>query len=138
MLRVLAKVTTGIFRYQGDLTFRLRQRVAEERTDFQKRRAHEDFRGQRTHIERGARGFIPLVSTCTEAIAPQSHLVMKRFIEKPEKQNLPASVVADCLRCRLSFALLRMTVLCIRTTRSKKLQVEIDIKLTVVAARMDL
>ena len=64
---------------------------------------------------------------------------MKRLAEKPsEKQNLPVSVVSGWLQCRLSFALLRTTLLCVRATRSKKLQVDNNIELAVVAARMDL
>lgn len=65
---------------------------------------------------------------------------MKRLAEKlSEKQNLPVAVVSGWLRCRLSFALLRTTLLCLRATRSsKKLQVENNIEFAVVAARMDL
>ena len=83
--------------------------------------------------------FNPLVFTCTGGMGPQSHMVMKRLAEKlSEKQDLPAAVVSGWLRCRLSFALLRTTLLCVRATRSKKLQVENNIELAVVAARMDL
>ena len=80
-----------------------------------------------------------LVFTCTGGMVPKSHLVIKRLAEKlSEKQNLPVSVVSGWLRCRLSFALLRTTLLCVRSTRSKKLQVENNIELAVVAVRMDL
>ena len=89
------------------------------------------------NVERG--DFHPLVFTCTGGMAPASHMVMKRLAEKlSEKQNLPVSVVSGWLRCRLSFALLRTTILCVRATRSKKLHVENNIELAVVAARMDL
>ncbi len=48
-------------------------------------------------------------------------------------------MVSGWLRCMLSFALLHTTILCIIATRSsKKLQVENNIELAVVAARMDL
>ena len=83
--------------------------------------------------------FTPLVFTCTGGMAPKCHLVIKRLAEKMSmKQNLSFSVVSGWLRCRLSFALLRTTLLCVRSTRSKKLQVENNIELAVVAARMDL
>jgi hypothetical protein len=89
------------------------------------------------NVERG--DFNPLVFSCTGGMAPHSHMVMKRLAEKlSDKQNLPISVVSGWLRCRLSFALLRTTLLCVRSTRSKKLQVENNIELAVVAARMDL
>ena len=58
--------------------------------------------------------FNPLVFTCSGGMAPQSHLVLKRLAEKlSEKQNLKLSVVSGWLRCRLSFALLRTTLLCV-------------------------
>ena len=82
--------------------------------------------------------FNPLVFTCTGGMAPQRHLVMKRLAEKlSEKQNMPVSVVSGWLRCRLSFALLRTTLLCVRATRYKKLHVENNIELAVAVTRMD-
>src|SRR5689334_8340338 len=66
--------------------------------------------------------FNPLVFTCSGGVAPQCHLVIKRLAEKlSQKQNLKLSVVSGWLRCRLSFALLRTTLLCVRATRRKKI-----------------
>jgi hypothetical protein len=82
--------------------------------------------------------FTPLVFTCTGGMAPQSHMVMKRLAEKlSEKQNLHVSVVSGWLRCRLSFALLRTTLLCVRATRCKKMYIENNIELAVAVTRMD-
>jgi len=82
--------------------------------------------------------FTPLVFTCTGGMAPQSHLVMKRLAEKlSTKQNIHVSVVSGWLRCRLSFALLRTTLLCVRATRSKKLNVENNIELAVAVTKME-
>ena len=82
--------------------------------------------------------FNPLVFTCTGGMAPQSHLVMKKLAEKlSEKQNIHVSVVSGWLRCRLSFALLRTTLLCIRATRCKKMVIENNIELAVAVTRMD-
>src|SRR3954454_12237467 len=82
--------------------------------------------------------FNPLVFTCTGGMAPQSHLVMKRLAEKmSEKQNVHLSVVSGWLRCRLSFALLRTTLLCVRATRYKKLNIENNIELAVAVTRME-
>ena len=70
-------------------------------------------------------------------MAPQCHLVIKRLAEKlSQKQNLQLSVVG-WLRCRLSFALLRTTLLCVRATRRKKIVYDNNIELAVSAARMD-
>ena len=82
--------------------------------------------------------FNPLVFTCSGGMAPQCHLVIKRLAEKlSQKQNLQLSVVSGWLRCRLSFALLRTTLLCVRATRRKKIVCDNNIELAVVAARMD-
>jgi hypothetical protein len=66
--------------------------------------------------------FTPLVFTTCGGMSPQSHIVLKRLAEKlSTKQNLLFSEVSGWLRCRLSFALLRTTLLCVRATRSKKI-----------------
>ena len=83
--------------------------------------------------------FTPLVFTSTGGMAPRCHLVIKRLAEKmSEKQNISFSVVSGWLRCRLNFALLRTTLLCVRATRSKKVVYDNNIELGVAAARMDL
>jgi hypothetical protein len=88
------------------------------------------------NVERG--DFCPLVFTCSGGMAPRSHLVMKRLAEKlSQKQNLSFSVVSGWLRCRLSFALLRTTLLCVRATRRKKIVCDNNIELAVAATRMD-
>ena len=82
--------------------------------------------------------FNPLVFTCTGGMVPQCQMVVKRLAEKlSKKQNLQFSVVSGWLRCRLSFALLRTTLLCVRATRQKKPVFDNKIELAVVAARMD-
>ena len=82
--------------------------------------------------------FTPLVFTCSGGMAPQSQLVMKKLAEKlSEKQNIHQSVVSGWLRCRLSFALLRTTLLCVRATRQKKIVCDNNIELAMAATRMD-
>jgi hypothetical protein len=82
--------------------------------------------------------FNPLVFTCTGGMAPQTHLVLKKLAEKMSaKQNIQHSVVSGWLRCRLSFALLRTTLLCVRATRCKKVVCENNIELAVAMTRMD-
>ena len=64
--------------------------------------------------------FNPLVFTTAGGMAPQCHLVVKRLAEKIAlKQELHLSVVSGWIRCRLSFALLRTTLMCLRGTRRK-------------------
>ena len=65
--------------------------------------------------------FNPLVFTTAGGMAPQCHLVIKRLATTlSERRGLPNSVVAGWLRCRLSFALLRTTLLCVRGTRARR------------------
>ena len=82
--------------------------------------------------------FNPLVFTCCGGMAPQSHLVLKRLAESmSKKMNLQHSVVSGWLRCRLSFALLRTTLLCVRATRRNSEVYDSNIELAVSAARME-
>ena len=81
--------------------------------------------------------FTPLVFTCAGAIAPQSSVVVKRLAEKlSAKQDIPFSVVSGWLRCRLSFALLRTTLICIRGTRPYRRPAENNIELAVGEAHI--
>jgi hypothetical protein len=96
-----------------------------------------EYKERILNVEHG--DFNPLVFTCSGGMAPQAHIVLKRLAEKmSKKQNLSVSVVSGWLRCRLSFALLRTTLLCVRATRRKKVECDNNIELAVAAARMDL
>ena len=96
-----------------------------------------EYRERIRNVEHG--DFTPLVFTCAGGMAPQSHLVMKRLAERlSKKQNLQVSVVSGWLRCRLSFALLRTTLLCVRASRRKKFVCDNNIELAVSAAHVDL
>src|SRR4051794_8892783 len=65
--------------------------------------------------------FNPLVFTTAGGMAPQCHLVVKRLAATlAEKKGISRSVVSGWLRCRLSFALLRTTLLCVHGTRVKR------------------
>ena len=93
------------------------------------------YRERILQVEHG--DFNPLVFSCTGGMAPQSTIVLKRLAEKISvKQDLCLSVVTGWLRCRLSFALLRTTLLCVRATRHKRHSVENNIELAVSAARI--
>ena len=95
-----------------------------------------EYRERILEVERG--DFNPLVFTCTGGMAPQSQIVMKRLAEQlSKKQNIQQSVVSGWLRCRLSFALLRTTLLCVRATRRKRYVVENNIELAVSEVRIE-
>ena len=81
--------------------------------------------------------FNPLVFSCTGGMAPQSMIVMKRLSEKMAKKlDISQSVVSGWLRCRLSFALLRTTLLCVRATRYKRRTIENNVELAVSEAHI--
>jgi len=82
--------------------------------------------------------FNPLVFTTMGAMAPQCQIVVKKLAEKlSEKQGTNRSVVTGWLRVRLSFALLRTSLQCIRGTRRKKFtNSDINIELAVSQARI--
>ena len=82
--------------------------------------------------------FTPLVFTCSGGMAPQCSMMIKRLAQQlSTKQNLPHSVVSGWLRCRLSFALLRTTILCLRGTRRRRFINENNIELAVNTAQID-
>jgi hypothetical protein len=95
-----------------------------------------EYRARILEVEHG--DFTPLVFTCTGGMAPQCHLVMKRLAEQlSKKQNIQQSVVSGWLRCRLSFALLRTTLLCVRATRRKRFIIDNNIELAVSESRIE-
>ena len=83
--------------------------------------------------------FNPLVFTTAGGMAPQSQLVVKKIAAAlSARRDLPKSVVTGWLRCRLSFALLRTTLLCVRGTRARRhaSDHEANIELGVAAAQI--
>ena len=95
-----------------------------------------EYRERIMEVEHG--DFNPLVFTCSGGMAPQCHLVMKRLAEQmSKKQGIQQSLVSGWLRCKLSFALLRTTLLCVRATRRKRFVVENNIELAVSEGRIE-
>ena len=94
-----------------------------------------EYRERILEVEHG--DFNPLVFTTVGRMAPQSQIVVKKLSEKLAKQSLNQSVVAGWLKVRLSYALLRTTLMCVRGTRRKKfLNIDTNIDLAVSQARM--
>ena len=82
--------------------------------------------------------FNPLVFTTAGGMGPQYHLVVKRLATAiSDRRDIANSVVAGWLRCRLSFALLRTTLLCVRGTRARKFDVDPNIELSVSTTRIE-
>ena len=82
--------------------------------------------------------FNPLVFTTAGGMAPQTQIVIKRIaVALSERKGLPKSVVIGWLRCKLSFALLRTTLLCIHGTRARRsADPEVNIELSMAAGRI--
>ena len=82
--------------------------------------------------------FNPLVFTTAGGMGPQCQLVVKRLAATlSAKKDIPNSVVAGWLRCRLSFALLRTTLLCVSGTRARRVNIDPNIELSVSATHME-
>ncbi len=73
--------------------------------------------GQRiTEVEHG--DFSPMPFSITGGLGPQAEIVTKSLaVRIAAKQNLPKSTVAGWLNCRISFAILRSALVCIRGSR---------------------
>ena len=83
--------------------------------------------------------FMPLVFTRAGGIAPKTLLLLKRLAEliSESKVSLLPNQVSGFLRVRMSFALLRTTILCVRATRRKKFTDESNIELAISSLRID-
>ena len=95
-----------------------------------------EYRERILNVEHG--DFNPLVFTTTGAMAPQCQIVVRKLAERiSERQAIQRSVVSGWLRCRLSFALLRTTLLCVRGTRKSKTNFENNVLLAVSDSKIE-
>ena len=63
----------------------------------------------------------PLVFTCTGGAGPSGTHFIKRLASKiSDHRDMPYSQAVGWLRCRVSFALLRSAIVCLRGSRAKK------------------
>ena len=95
-----------------------------------------EYKARIHEVEHG--DFNPLVFTTMGAMAPQCQVVIKKLAEKLSvKQGTNVSVVTGWLRVRLSFALLRTSIQCVRGSRRKKFaQTDTNVDLAVSQARI--
>ncbi len=79
----------------------------------QKRREYEE---RIREVDRGS--FSPLVLSCAGGIGPCATVFLKRLAAQlASKRDLPYSSTMAWLRCRITFALLRSSILCLRGSR---------------------
>ena len=86
------------------------------RHECEKRRVYEQRVREIEHAS-----FAPFEMSSTGGIGPCATVILKRLgALLAEKHDTPYSSVMGLLRCRLSFALLRSSVMCIRGSRSSR------------------
>ncbi len=84
-----------------------------EEKEKKKRREYEQ---RIREIEHG--DFSPIVFCITGGLGPQADMVTKRLsVRLADKQNVPKSVAAGWINCRISFAILRSALACLRGSR---------------------
>ena len=100
-----------------------------------KRREYEE---RIREVDRGS--FTPLVFSSSGGAGPAATAFLKRLASRlAEKSDIPYSQVAGWLGCRLSFALLRCSILCLRGARAVRAPVELAaLDLAMSEGRIDL
>ena len=84
------------------------------RHEREKRRKYEERIREVEHAS-----FVPLVLSCTGGAGPCATNFLQRLAAlQAEKHHSTYSMVMELLRCRLSFALLRSAITCLRSARS--------------------
>ena len=105
--------------------------------ELHERRKRLEYEERIVNVDRGS--FTPLVFTTTGAAGPMAERFLQRLAGKlTEKDGSKYSVTMAWLRCRLSFALLRGAILCVRGSRSHRQHpVHSKRELAVVESRME-
>ena len=98
-------------------------------------RKNREYRERILQVEHA--DFNPLVFSTSGGMGPQATAVTKQLAKKISDQNdLPESVVMGWLRCRISFAILRSSLVCLRGSRPHRPQETPAIDLTVAEAKI--
>ena len=80
----------------------------------------------------------PLVFTCTGGAGPSGSQFIKRLASKiSDHRDMPYSQAVGWLRCRVSFALLRSAIICLRGSRGKKQGASIQPAIAATHARIN-
>ena len=100
--------------------------------DNEKRRLYEERIRQ---VEGGC--FTPLVFSCSGAAGKTSDVFLKRLASLlSDKRNINYGETMGWLRCRLAFALLRASILCLRGARGKPRSTAVDPSVALAEARV--
>lgn len=94
------------------------------------KRKYREYGERIREVEHG--DFTPLVFSTSGGMGPQAEMVIKRIgMQLAEQQNLTPSVTISWIRCRLSFAILRSSLVCLRGSRPLKKMYEEAVELSV-------
>ena len=100
-------------------------------------RKNREHRARVVQVDHGA--FQPLVFVTSGGMAPAATMVTKRLGSLiATRRDMDFSVVMGWLRTRISFALLRTVLICLRGTRARRVRADdSNIELAVHEAKMD-
>ncbi|MCP4502446.1 MAG: hypothetical protein GY822_21040, partial [Deltaproteobacteria bacterium] len=105
----------------------------EKNFDEKEKKKRREYGQRIREIEHG--DFSPIVFCITGGLGPQADVVTKRLsLRLAEKQNVPRSVAAGGINCRISFAILRSALACLRGSRPYRPKTEEDGCLSLAAA----
>ena len=94
------------------------------------------YRERVRRVEHGT--LTPLVFTCTGGAGPSGTYFIKRLASKiSDHRDMPYSQAVGWLRCRVSFALLRSAIVCLRGSRGKKQGASIQSAIAAAQARIN-
>ena len=98
-------------------------KIVYDRAEKQKVRAYND---RIVNVEHGT--FVPLIFSTSGGIGGQAETFLSCYVIKfRQKNNLKYDEVINVFRCRLSFIILRLVLLCIRGTRKAAPKIENDL-----------
>ena len=90
------------------------------------------------HFEVDGGSFTPLMFSCSGSAGPSATSYLKRLASLlSEKRDIPYSSTVGWLRCRLSLALFRSSLMCLRGSRSSAQRLLMDPVLACAEARVD-
>ena len=79
----------------------------------------------------------PLVFTCTGGAGLGTHFIERLASKISDHRDMPYSQAVGWLRCRVSFAVLRSAIVCLRGSRGKKQGASIQCVIAAAQAHSD-
>ena len=115
VLSFLGLTATGIFRRHGFFARSYKHKSLSSCFTMHEKRKKREYLERIRNVEHA--DLIPLVIATIGGIGPEGSMVLKRLawcLAEKRDMQMHISVVAGWLRCRLSFAILRSALVCLR------------------------